>query len=306
MKFKKALLLSFSLIFLAGSAVTLSACTDEQGATSAQDFYAMAALSSVNYLQMQDAGNLSSTLSQTLAGETRPDSVSEKDVQDLASYMAMFQGMLKNSTEQYFTNSEVDSTDEYYSTYNLKMTFTIPTLEGQKNLVMYYKEIDTTTKEEIDDDEIEQEINTTLEGVLVDGENTYQVEGKREYEKEGNKTEVELEFKTYDQNDPNQYVLIEHEKENAEIEYKYSIFQNGNKISETQVEFENKRNNKSLELEFESHQGELEYEITQQSENVYNVKLKNSSNQQTVVTFTITVTDEGYVFSYSNGFSETV
>ena len=214
--------------------------------------------------------------------------------------------MLENSTEQYFANSEVDSTDEYYNIYNLKMTFTIPTLEGQKDLVMYYKEIDTTTKEEIDDDEIEQEINTTLEGVLVDGENTYQVEGKREYEKEGNKTEVELEFKTYDQNDPNQYVLIEHEKENAEIEYKYSIYQNGNKVSETQVEFENKRNNKSLELEFESHQGELEYEITQQSENVYNVKLKNSLNQQTVVTFTITVTDVGYVFSYSNGFSETV
>ena len=61
-----------------------------------------------------------------------------------------------------------------------------------------------------------------------------------------------------------------------------------------------------MELEFESHQGELEYEITQQSENVYNVKLKNSLNQQTVVTFTITVTDVGYVFSYSNGFSETV
>lgn len=306
MKFKKALLLCFSLMFLAGSTVTLSACGDNPATTNAQDFYAMAALSSVNYLQMQDAGNLSNTLSQTLAVETRPDSVSDKDVQDLASYMAMFQGMLENSTEQYFTHSEVDSTDEYYNIYNLKVTFTIPTLEGQKDLVMYYKEIDTTTKEEIDDDEIEQEINTTLEGVLVDGENTYRVEGKREYEKEGNKTEVELEFKTYDQNDPNQYVLIEHEKENAEIEYKYSIYQNGNKISETQVEFENKRNNKSLELEFESHQGELEYEITQQSENVYNVKLKNSLNQQTVVTFTITVTDVGYVFSYSNGFSETV
>ncbi len=308
MKLRKTLLFGFAFMFLASSAVTLTACgKGASGDVDAQDFYAMAALSSINYLEMQTENVSVQALGQTFADSTmRPNTVTDKDVQDLAQYMAMFEGMLSESSEKYFSHSQVNANDEYYQTYNLKMTFNVPTLSGQRNLTMYYKEIDTNTHQEIDDDEIELEINTTLEGVIVDGDKVYNVAGKREYEKEGKETEVGLEFRTYDSNNPTDYVMIEHEKENNEVEYTYTIYENNREISETQVEFENKRNNKTLELEFESHQGELEYEIIQKSKDNYTVKLKNTQNRKEVEVFTITSTTAGYVFTYSNGFSETI
>lgn len=310
MKLKKSILFGLALAMTAGSAVTLAACGKTNEEVSAQDFYAMAALSSVNYLQEKDETLSISTAKKQRAlaqGDSRPQSVSQQDVQSLSSYMDMFQDMLATDTTKYFTNSEVTQDDEYYQTYNLKMTFTIPTNDGQQDLVMYYKEVRTDTHEEIDDDEVELEVNTTLEGVLVDGENAYDVVGMREYEKEGRETEVSYEFTTYSKQNRSDYVRIEHEKDNEEIEYQYSIYKNGIKTSETQVEFENERGKKSLELEFKTNQTQVKYEITKRSQNVYQVRLKNVANKDEVKeVFTIEVTGQGYIFQYANGFSETV
>lgn len=310
MKLKKSILFGLALALTAGSAVTLSACGKTNEEVSAQDFYAMAALSSVNYLQEQGEVLSTSTARKQRAlaqGNSRPQSVSQQDVQSLTSYMDMFQDMLATDTTKYFTNSEVTQDDEYYQTYNLKMTFTIPTIDGQQDLVMYYKEVRTDTHEEIDDDEVELEVNTTLEGVLVDGENEYDVVGMREYEKEGRETEVSYEFTTYSKQNRSDYVRIEHEKDNEEIEYQYSIYKNGAKVSDTQVEFENERGKKSLELEFKTNQTQVKYEITKRSQNVYKVRLKNVANKDEVKeVFTIEVTGQGYKFQYANGFSEMV
>ncbi len=310
MKLKKSILFGLALAMTAGSAVTLVACGKTNEEVSAQDFYAMAALSSVNYLQEKDEALSISTAKKQRAlaqGDSRPQSVSQQDVQSLSSYMDMFQDMLATDTTKYFTNSEVTQDDEYYQTYNLKMTFTIPTNDGQQDLVMYYKEVRTDTHEEIDDDEVELEVNTTLEGVLVDGENAYDVVGMREYEKEGRETEVSYEFTTYSKQNRSDYVRIEHEKDNEEIEYQYSIYKNGIKTSETQVEFENERGKKSLELEFKTNQTQVKYEITKRSQNVYQVRLKNVANKDEVKeVFTIEVTGQGYIFQYENGFSEMV
>ena len=310
MKLKKSILFGLALALTAGSAVTLSACGKTNEEVSAQDFYAMAALSSVNYLQEQGEVLSTSTARKQRAlaqGNSRPQSVSQQDVQSLTSYMDMFQDMLATDTTKYFTNSEVTQDDEYYQTYNLKMTFTIPTIDGQQDLVMFYKEVRTDTHEEIDDDEVELEVNTTLEGVLVDGENEYDVVGMREYEKEGRETEVSYEFTTYSKQNRSDYVRIEHEKDNEEIEYQYSIYKNGAKVSDTQVEFENERGKKSLELEFKTNQTQVKYEITKRSQNVYQVRLKNVANKDEVKeVFTIEVTGQGYKFQYANGFSEMV
>ena len=310
MKLKKAILFGLALAVTAGSVVTLSACGKTNEEVSAQDFYAMAALSSVNYLQEQDGVVATTDARQKRAlaqGDSRPQSVSQQDVQSLASYMGMFQDMLASDTNKYFTFSDVTQDDQYYQTYNLKMTFTIPTNDGRQDLVMYYKEVRTDTHQEIDDDDVELEVNTTLEGVLVDGENAYDIVGKREYEKEGRETEVAYEFTTYSKQNHSDYVKIEHEKDSEEIEYQYTIYQNGKMTSETQVEFENERGKKSLELEFNANQTQLKYEITQKSQNVYQVRLKNVANKDEVKeVFTIEVTDQGYKFQYANGYSEMV
>lgn len=288
--------------------ISAGCCGENQSNIDAQNFYAMAAVSSVSYLQESGTQSLSS-----MNEVSRPSTISETDVNSIASYMDMFQGLL-SSGKDYFSNGEVTENDEYYGTYNLKMTMSIPTITGEtETFVMYYKEINTETKEEIDDNEIELEINTTLEGVITVGNETFNVSGMREYEKEGRETEVSIEFKTWSMDTPNDYVEIEHSAENDEIEYEYSIYKNNRLLNKTEVEYENERSEKKLELEFIDNsteiKSEVKYELTQYNNNPnkYSVEVKNSTNENEIKeTFTITVLETGYLFEYKNGFTETI
>ena len=321
LNFKKVLLSGMALAVVATSSIGLTACgkTNTNDNVDAQDFYAMSVISSVNYFQNISGESQSTPLlfandAQTsTAPESRPETISQDDVNNIAGYMGMFQDMLTSNTTSYYTNGAVDQDDDYYGEYNLKMTLTVPMLGGgEEEFVMYYKEVNTETEEEIDDNEIELEINTTLQGVIVNGDNVYDVSGKREYEKEGNETEISIELTTYSRANSQDYIKIEHEQENNEMEYNYSIYSNGHLINETEVEFENERNEKSLELEFVNNsvdaQNKVKYEITQSrtDENIFNVRVKNASNNSEVRdTFTIKIVD-GYEFTYSNGYTETI
>lgn len=308
LKKKKFTTLFLSIALGAFAMVGLTACGDETTGSQhfAQDFYAMSAISSLNYLQANDGA-------QSAAGTQvqRPAGMQEADVQNIAGYMGMFQDMLASDTTSYYTNGIVPTDDSYAAEYNFKMTLSVPSLSGQQQTFsMYYNEVYTNTEEEVDDNEIELEINTTLEGIIVSGDAVYNVRGEREYEQEGNETEISIEFRAYI-NDTD-YILIEHEMEDNEVEYQYTIFQNGQR-SETEVEFENERNGKKLELEFtnnsQTSQSGVKYEITQsaENENVFNVRIKSSINDvETGERFTITVTEEGYIFNYSDGSSETI
>ncbi len=318
-KLKKGLFIGATFAFVATAGISLSGCGDTpKGAeVNAQDFYAMAAISSVNYLQANSSSSqalLTANDTQTTTTTTRPDSISSNDVTSLSNYMGMFQGILSADSDKFFTNSTVTETDEYYGEYNLKMTLSIPQTNGQtQQIVMYYKEINTETKEELDDNEVEMEINSTLAGIIIFDNKTYSVTGQREYEQEGNETEVEIKLTTRSQENNQDYIVIEHEKDNEEVEYQYSIYQSGKLINETNVEFENERNQKVLELEFlsnsETGKEKVKYEITQDGtdENQFNVKVKSVNNEATIKdSFTITITNTGYTFTYSNGFTETV
>lgn len=307
-KKKRFFTIALAVVFGAMALLGLSACgkkSDDNSSQYAQDFYAMSAISSFNYLQNAENAQASASAVE------RPSGIQEADVQSIAGYMGMFQDMLASDTTDYYTNGVVDSSDPYSEQYNFKMTLTVPSLDGiSQTFSMYYNEVYTSTEEEIDDNELELEINTTLRGIIVSGGATYNVIGQREYEEEGRETEISIEFRAYI-NDSD-YILIEHEMEDREVEYQYTISQNGQR-SVTEVEFENERNEKKLELEFVSNsqtsQSKVKYEITQASnnENLFNVRVKSAiDGVATGETFTITVTESGYVFNYSNGFSETV
>ena len=318
LKLKKFLFASVAFVFVATAGIGLSACGDEPENTNldAQDFYAMSAISSVNYLQgLSSASQSSQSLfADTTTANTRPSSISQTDVDNIVSYMGMFQDMLSSDTTSYYTNGAVSQDDVDYQDYHFKMTLTVPKINGgQEQFVMYYNEVNTETKEEIDDNEIELEINTTLEGVIVNGDEIYDVTGQREYEKEGNDTEVSFEFTTRSRVNTQNYVKIENEKENNEMEYKYSIYNNGNLINETEVEFENERNEKSLELEFVNNsnesQNKVKYEITQSrtNENVFEVSVKNATNNNEIrERFSISITNGRYEFTYANGYTEII
>lgn len=297
-----------SAVFGVFAMMGLTACGggDDGDPNYAQNFYAMSAISSLNYLQ-KNANTQISNASQV----QRPTGMQEGDSQNIAGYLGMFQDMLASETTDYYTNGEVSADDQYAGIYNFKMTLSVPSLNGQQqSFSMYYNEVYTSTEEEIDDNELELEIDTTLEGIIVSGDLIYNVVGQREYEQEGNESEISIEFRAYI-NDTN-YILIEHEMEDNEIEYQYTIFQNGQR-SVTEVEFENERNRKQLELEFvnnsQSSQSRMKYEITQlaNSDNVFNVRVLSAVDDvATGDAFTITVTNEGYIFSYADGSSEVI
>lgn len=309
MKIKKKGFFTLALALIVGSATMLglSACgkKTESNTQYAQDFYAMSAISSFNYLQNIDTAQASTLQAQ------RPAEIQEEDVQNIAGYMGMFKDMLASDTSDYYANGVVAPDDQYAGQYHFKMSLTVPSLDGsQQSFSMYYNEVYTNTDEEIDDNVLETETNTTLSGIIISGDDIYNVEGMREYEQEGKEIEIAIEFRAFI-NDTD-YILIEHEMEDSEVEYQYTISQNGQR-EVTEVEFENSRKEKKLELEFvnssQAGKNKVKYEITQSAnnENVFNVRVKNAiDGVATGEAFTITVTEEGYVFSYSNGFSETI
>lgn len=92
----------------------------------AQDFYAMSAISSFNYLQSIDTAQASTMQTQ------RPVEVQEEDVQSIAGYMGMFKDMLASDTSDYYTNGVVAPDDQYAGQYHFKMSLTVPSLDGNQ------------------------------------------------------------------------------------------------------------------------------------------------------------------------------
>lgn len=267
----------------------------------AKDVYAMSAVSSVMYLDDLDAeaGAQNET--------TRPSHFTDDDVQGVKSYLEMFNGMLiGEGLNQKVESTPVEDT-EYYGRYNLCMTISVPSVTGETVVYkMYYNEINKETEKEIDDGELELEVSSTLDGVLVFGDEEYEVHGEREFEQEGNEEEASIEFTTYSRTNRENYIVVEQSVENDEIEYEYKIFRNGDVVSETEVEMERERNRTEFELQFKDN-GALK-------EGVYRM-YKCDNDDTFVIDYTqnnvpdqilATISTEGVItFTYSNGHIET-
>ncbi len=266
----------------------------------AKDVYAMSAVSSVMYLDDLDAeaGAQNET--------TRPSHFTDDDVQGVKNYLEMFNGMLiGNGLEQDVVNTPSD--DKYFGMYNLCMTISVPSVGGETVVYkMYYNEINKETEKEIDDGELELEVSSTLDGVLVFGDEEYEVHGEREFEQEGNEEEASIEFTTYSRTNRENYIVVEQSVENDEVEYEYTIVKNGDIVSKTEVEMERERNRTEFELQFKDN-GALK-------EGVYRM-YKRDNDDTFVIDYTqnnvrdqilATISTEGVItFTYSNGHIET-
>ncbi len=231
-------------------ALLLTACGGTKKQVNSKEMYALSAISSAIYLQ-QEQEQISAvksmkavTLAQTLAD--KPANITDEDLAGTESCLTMFGDIIKNNG---FTQVVEKNTNlsEGLKNYNFVMTISIPHLSNTNTYKLYYDEIDTETQIEIEDEEPETEISTTLEGVLIANETHFKVEGKKTIETEGNNTEYSIEFKTYF--DENNYVVVEQSSENNELEYEYEIYKNGVKVQKIEIEFE--KENDKTELEFE-------------------------------------------------------
>ena len=231
-------------------ALLLTACagTKKQVNTNSKEMYALSAMSSAIYLQHeQEQTSAVKSMKAVKLAQTqadKPANITDEDLAGTESCLTMFGDVIKNNG---FTQTVEKNTNlsEELGKYNFVMTISIPNLSNTNTYKLYYDEIATETQVEIEDEETE--ISTTLEGVLIANETHFKVEGKKTIETEGNETEYSIEFKTYF--DENNYVVVEQSSENNELEYEYEIYKNGVKVQKIEIEFE-KENNKT-ELEFE-------------------------------------------------------
>ncbi len=231
-------------------ALLLTACggTKKQVNTNSKEMYALSAISSAIYLQHEQNSVVKSMKAVNLAQTQteKPASITDEDLAGTESCLTMFGDVIKNNGYTQTVEKNTDSSEELKK-YNFVMTISIPNLSNIGVYKLYYDEIATETQVEIEDDETETEISTTLEGVLIANETRFKVEGKKTIETEGNNTEYSIEFKTYF--DENNYVVVEQSSENNEHEYEYEIYKKGVKVQKIEIEFE-KENNKT-ELKFE-------------------------------------------------------
>lgn len=278
---------------------------------SSENFFALSAASGVSFLDGADTMKQTATAAIALLSvetpSARPSEFTDEDVKEINNTLVMFDSIVGSDLSA--KTDKNDGTDEKYALYEYKMTISF----GGKNAVMYYNETDLRTEtdhdeEETEDDEeeeTEEETEARLEGVLVSDEYEYSTTGMRKEETSADETEYELELIV--KKSETTFVKFSYgtETENTEreTEYKCEIYENGKKIQKTKIEFEEEDGQTEIKFKLEKNgnfEG-AEYKIVKRSGNKYDIRREQNGKKTYILA---EKTEQGYKFTYSNGFSE--
>lgn len=305
---KKILSIVCALALIGTMTAALTACDVKGGGgnaakvkVNANDVYALSALTGAEYLAQTESGATGA------AETTRPGVITDADVSGIKDCLNMFDDILAGGgiTQTVEKNEDVEG---LYKDYPFVMTVTV----GNTGITakMYYKEVNTVTETEIDDGEEETEVSTTLSGVMVFGDQKFDVTGKKEIETEGDETETSIEFTTKSTTNPLNYVKIKQsvEVENGaqEVEYEYEIYENGEKAREFKLEVEddNGKTEVSFKMEIENVHEETEYKIIKGDvDGKFKIKYEKGKEKGFI---TVEAVEGGYKLTYNNGYSEVI
>lgn len=305
---KKIISIVCALALIGTMTAALTACDVKGGGdnaakvkVNANDVYALSALTGAEYLGQTESGATGA------AETTRPGVITDADVSGIKDCLKMFDDVISGGgiTQTVEKNEDVEG---LYKDYPFVMTVTV----GNTGITakMYYKEVNTVTKTEIDDGEEETEVSTTLSGVMVFDGKEFEVSGKKEIETEGNETETSIEFTTKSRENPLNYVKIKQsvEVENGaqEVEYEYEIYENGEKAREfkLEIEDENGKTEVSFKMEIENVPEETEYKIIKGDvDGKFKIKYEKGKEKGFI---TVETVDGGYKLTYNNGYSEVI
>lgn len=305
---KKIISIVCALALIGTMTAALTACDVKGGGgnaakvkVNAKDVYALSALTGAEYLDQTESGATGA------AETTRPGVITDADVSGIKDCLNMFDDIISGGgiTQTVEKNEDVEG---LYKDYPFVMTVTV----GNTGITakMYYKEVNTVTKTEIDDGEEETEVSTTLSGVMVFDGKEFEVSGKKEIETEGNETETSIEFTTKSTTNPLNYVKIKQsvEVENGaqEVEYEYEIYENGEKAREfkLEVEDENGKTEVSFKMEIENVPEETEYKIIKGDvDGKFKIKYEKGKEKGFI---TVEAVEGGYKLTYNNGYSEVI
>lgn len=305
---KKIISIVCALALIGTMTAALTACDVKGGGgnaakvkVNANDVYALSALTGAEYLAQTESGATGA------AETTRPGVITDADVSGIKDCLNMFDDILAGGGISQNVAENTDKDGEFKD-YPFVMTVTV----GNTGITakMYYKEVNTVTETEIDDGEEETEVSTTLSGVMVFGDQKFDVTGKKEIETEGNEKETSIEFTTKSKANPLNYVKIKQsvEVENGaqEVEYEYEIYENGEKAREfkLEVEDENGKTEVSFKMEIENAPEETEYKIIKGDvDGKFKIKYEKGKEKGFI---TVESVEGGYKLTYNNGYSEVI
>lgn len=305
---KKIISIVCALALVGTMTAALTACDVKGGGgnaakvkVNANDVYALSALTGAEYLAQTESGATGA------AETTRPGVITDADVSGIKDCLNMFDDILAGGGISQNVAENTDKDGEFKD-YPFVMTVTV----GNTGITakMYYKEVNTVTETEIDDGEEETEVSTTLSGVMVFGDQKFDVTGKKEIETEGNETETSIEFTTRSQTNRDNYVKIKQsvEVENGaqEVEYEYEIYENGEKAREfkLEIEDENGKTEVSFKMEIENVPEETEYKIIKGDvDGKFKIKYEKGKEKGFI---TVEAVEGGYKLTYNNGYSEVI
>jgi hypothetical protein len=305
---KKIISIVCALALIGTMTAALTACDVKGGGgnaakvkVNANDVYALSALTGAEYLAQTESGATGA------AETTRPGVITDADVSGIKDCLNMFDDILAGGGISQNVAENTDKDGEFKD-YPFVMTVTV----GNTGITakMYYKEVNTVTETEIDDGEEETEVSTTLSGVMVFGDQKFDVTGKKEIETEGNEKETSIEFTTRSQTNRDNYVKIKQsvEVENGaqEVEYEYEIYENGEKAREfkLEVEDENGKTEVSFKMEIENVPEETEYKIIKGDvDGKFKIKYEKGKEKGFI---TVEAVEGGYKLTYNNGYSEVI
>lgn len=282
---------------------SVSGSEQTQTFTTSNDFFAISAVSGANFLIDEKSAAATyagfAFMADKEMGTSRPSDFTDENVSEIKNVLVMFDAAIGNNVSSEVENNT--ETDGEYSAYTYKMTVNY----GGENAVMYYNETNVKTETEEDDGESSTETSATLVGVMVIGENAFETAGKRKEETEADEKEFELEL-AVKKSETNFVVFTyatENEKGENETKYECEIYEGGKKIQETEFKIEEKDGKTEIkfELEKDGKSDGVEYKIVRRSENKFDIKREINNKKSYILAEKLA---DGYVFTYSNGYSE--
>ncbi len=280
--------------------------------TDAQSFYAYGAASLGSILSTPESGGASAVASVFASGSgasaasslTANGNGATERLGEINKYMALIESLLSDGAIESAVESDKGG-------YDCAMTITSTDILGNSvSYVMYYNR--TFTGGETDGNESEE--NYSIEGVLAAGDKSYPVEGvystQSESESGESEQESELELTAFTSTDRRSYIEVkqEHEAETEygenelETEYVYRVYEDGELVSTTVIQYENE-------------DGELEIAMSAERDGQRDeLKFSASANDNAIyargticgekVSFTVHVSEGSYRYEFSDGRNE--
>lgn len=216
---------------------------------SVDDFYAYGAASVGAIITANESGPVAarSAAHATFARE----SLSAQDKATVDRYLSLVDSLLSDGKIEH-TERQAESGE-----YAYVMTVCHTDLLGNK---IYYEM--QYNREYIggktEDDEREEQY--AIEGMLIIGDERYDVYGSLETEEEEDEREQKLNFRAYTSHDG--YIEVEQESEEEEDErensYVYTVVQNGRRVERTKVEYEEEADKLKVKMKVEKENGDCD------------------------------------------------